>query len=237
MTNWTLAQIKSKLSYDQDVFDDAFVDLTTELPGYINEAIDDAEAVIHNLYEDYFLCKTTIALVSGTAVYALPSDIYAQKIRGLFYNDPNGDRYIVRKMGKLSDTLDYDSSDTTSRYRFVVTNTLAAGPQIRFYRTPAETNSLMDLWYIRNAKVLVNDSDACDIPEFINFILAHSKYSIAAKERLPLDMAALSAKLDRERALMVDTLTNMVPDETSNQIPPDTSFYDDFGAEDFRGGF
>lgn len=227
----TLAQIKTKLKYDVDLFDDQFVDLTTELLGYINEAIDDAEALIHSLHEDYFLSNTTIALVSGTDTYSLPSDIYASKIRAIHYNVPGGEKYIIRKMRKLSNTLEFDSTTAAQdgRYRYLVINP-STGIKVKFYPTPQETNSYIELWYIRNAKTLVEETDACDIPEFINFILAHVKWNAARKERVGMNVEIAEKHFIMQKALMEQTLKEMVEDEDSNRIEMDMSFYSDFDS-------
>lgn len=230
MTSFTLAQIQTKLKYDLDIFDEDFVDLDTELPGYINEAIDDAESVIHTLYEDYFYVQGTITLVSGTHSYALPSDIFGHKIRGLFYNNGTS-RYVITKIRKPSDTLGYTST-TTARYRYLITNVSGTGPRVKFYPTPLESGAYIECHYIRNAKRLALTSDECDIPEFINFIYAHVRYNLAIKEKLPLDIEKAEQRLLFQRALMEKTLTAMTVDEDSNRIEQDVTFYEDFDSHE-----
>ena len=67
---FTLGQIRTKLKQDLDLEQEQFV-TASELTGYINEAIDDAEAIIHGLYRDYFLTQENLSLVNGTKEYAL----------------------------------------------------------------------------------------------------------------------------------------------------------------------
>ena len=223
----TLTQIKTKLKNDCDIFDDDFIDLTTELLGLINAAIDDAESIIHNLYEDYFLVTSTVSLVNGTQTYALPSDIFANKIRNLFYDDGSNLQYVVWRIRRFEDTMFIDSGD---RYRYVLTNDSTDGVRLRLYPTPAETNTNMKIWYIRNAKKLSAETDSCDIPEFINFIYAHVKWGIARKDKSQFDLATSEKELAVQRQLMVDTLTDMVPDD-GNEILMDSSFYRDFDLQ------
>lgn len=84
---------------------------------------------------------------------------------------------------------------------------------------------LMTVWYLRTAKRILEDTDLLDIPEFAQFIIQHMKVRVYEKEGHPnLDKAV--SDLDRERALMIDTLTQMVPDN-NDKIPMDTSFYED----------
>lgn len=237
MQLFTLAQIVSKLSYDADIFDGDFVDLTTELPGYINEAIDDAEAIIHSLYEDYFLTRSTISLVSGTAQYSVPTDIYGAKIRGVYYNDGNK-KYEIKRIKKLQSILDIDTN--AEQYQYLLlngTNAASTGSfKMEFYPTPQETSTYAHLFYIRNAKRLSSNSDYCDIPEFVNFIYAHVKYNLAGKEKIGMDINVAGARLKEQRSLMETTLANMVPDD-GNTIAPDMQFYQSFDNHSITSEF
>lgn len=227
MTNSTLTQIRTKLKNDCNLYDDTFVDVDTELLGYINEAIDDCEALIHGLYEDYFLVRSTLTLVSGTATISLPSDIFANKVRRILYDDGGSKKYEVRRFKNIAETMYY--TESTLPYKYMLTNDSSNGPKIRLYPTPAESNSNLVIWYIRNAKTLSSGSDECDIPEFINFIYAHAKWNVARKEKYGVDLQVATAHLDTERKLLEATLADMVPDE-GNDIRPDFSFYQDFDA-------
>lgn len=233
----TLADIKQKLEFDNDIFDGDFVDLTTELLGYINEAIADVQAQVHTLYQDYFLCYASLALVSGTKEYAIPSNCYAMKVRAILYDDGTN-KYEILRIKRLLDTLYFDNANqATQRYKYIpvnMDNTSTSGSfKVRLYPTPAETNSNVTIWYIRNAKKLVNDSDVCDIPEFINYIYAHVKYNLAKKEKIQMDVETAKGQLVAQNNLMVDTLNEMIPDE-GNDIRPDFEFYDNFDQHEFR---
>lgn len=227
----TLTQIKTRLNNECDLSDDGFIDQDVELLGYINSAIDDCEAVIHNLYEDYFLNKTTITLVSGTATYSAPSDIFAHKIRALLHNVS---KYEIKRIKRFSDTL-FATSAATSKYSYIITNDVTNGVKVTLYPTPTESGAYIDCWYIRNAKTLSSGSDNCDIPEFINFIYAHVKWHVARKERLQVDLATAEKEYLDQRALLEKTLTDMIPSDDSNLIEKDLSFYRDFDQEtEFR---
>ena len=82
----TLAQIKQRV---RDLVDAESADFTSdeELVRYINEAIKMCEAEIHRLNEDYYKKDEVSSIVSGTQEYSLPSDIYAQKIRRIMFDD------------------------------------------------------------------------------------------------------------------------------------------------------
>jgi hypothetical protein len=71
MRYWTFAEIKAKVESDLGMEDEDFVS-ADEMLAYGNEAIDEAEAEIHTINEDYFLTMGPISLVSGTDSYDLP---------------------------------------------------------------------------------------------------------------------------------------------------------------------
>lgn len=224
----TLAQIKTRLKDECDIYDEDFIDLTTELLGYINSAIDTCEAVIHNLYEDYFLVNTSVNLVSGTATYGLPTDIYGNKIRGLLYDDGSSRKYEVERIQRFRETLYITWPEN---YKFLMTNDSTNGVRLNLYPTPQETNSFLKMFYIRNAKKLAADTDSCDIPEFIDFIYAHTKWLIARKEKSTIDLANSEKELAAQKELLVNTLTDMTPDESSNRVVQDMTFYDEFYSQ------
>ncbi len=221
MRSWTFSEMKEKVQDDLDLQDEDFI-TDTEILGYFNEAIDDVEAIIHNLYEDYFLTVATITLVSGTQDYAWPTDIYAQKVRKFFYVN-GATNYEIRKIKRLGEIPDIQSGED---YRYVPINTTASGYKIRFYPSPVESGAYGQLWYIRNAIVLSLDSDVCDIPEFANNIMQRVKIRCYEKEGNP-NVAKAMADLEKIDKLMIDTLMNMVDDE-QDHVDMDTSFYDDF---------
>lgn len=224
MLNWTLLQIKTKIKEDLNIDEEDLIS-DNEMLGYINEAIDDAEAVIHTLYEDYFMTKTTLSLVNGTQAYSLPSDIYAQKIRKMvYYKDDT--RYEILRMKGSDKFTQIPDINTEDDYQYMIQNSLSEGPKIYLYPTSRETDSTaVTLWYIRNAKRLVESGDTCDIPEFVNYVIAHAKVNCGLKAN-PRLMDKYEADKERMRELMVDTLTLMVPDDR-NEIEMDMTHYEE----------
>lgn len=218
----TYSELKSKLERELDIQDESFID-DTELMDYFNDAIDECESEIHRLYAHYFKKADYVSLVSGTASYSLPSDIYANKILYIQYSD-GSTKYRVTRI-KDVEKVDVDTGDD---YRFDIENSTAGeGAKIVFYPTPAETNSdRMRLWYIRNANRLTASSSVCDIPEFISFVIQYVKVKVMEKESHPLLSRAIEG-LEQQRQIMRETLDNMIPDELET-LEMDLSFYDDF---------
>ena len=66
---FTWATLRAKIQRDLDLQDEIFI-TNTELLGYANEAIDEAEQEVLTIYEDYFLTNENLALVTGTAEYS-----------------------------------------------------------------------------------------------------------------------------------------------------------------------
>lgn len=226
----TLAQLRSKIERDLDLQDELFI-TSTDITDFINEAIDDVEAVIHNLYEDYFLTKTALALVSGTSDYALPTNIYAGKIRRVVYDNGGG---VIYEIPRLKDRDGFLEGQHLSRYpsdhiyKYRLRNDSAsAGVKFELRPSAQETSSTnVYIWHIRNAAKLSGDSDACDIPEFYTYVIQYAKCRCYEKEPgHPNYLPALQER-ERLRQLMIDTLQNKVPD-ADNFVEMDTSFYEE----------
>jgi hypothetical protein len=225
-TFFTWAQIKAKVQADLDIEDEVFV-TESELMSYCNEAIDEAEAEIHSLYEDYFLSKTPITLVQGTSDYAMPSDIYAHKIRRLIYQN-GATIYSVERMKdwrKFEQKAATDYYPGTNWYTYLIVNTTAGAPKISLVPTAQESGAYLTLWYIRNATRMSADASICDIPEFINFIYQYIKVRVYEKEMNPNTTQAKEL-LEQQRELMQATLGTMVPD-ADNNIEMDISSYEE----------
>jgi len=128
MRYWTYDEIKAKVESDLGIEQEEFVS-ASELLGYCNEGIDEAEAEIHTIYEDYFLTKKDIFPLIGFEDYTLPTNIYANKLRGAIFTYQDL-IYPLRRVrfndmfNDIASTNHYDS--TTSRFRYLITNASAA---------------------------------------------------------------------------------------------------------------
>lgn len=226
MRLWTYAELKAKVENDLDLEDEIFI-TPTEMLGYFNEAIDEAEATIHDMYEDYYLTKDFIPLVTGTQEYSLPDDIYAMKIRTFTYS--NGiQKYEIKKWRDSLARIQY--VDDSEDYKYVPLNTAAGGYQLMLLPTSRETSATnATLWYIRNAAELAADDDLCDLPELaINFVIQFVKQRCYEKEGHPNTSKAMQ-DTDRLKMSMTETLEKMVDDE-NDELRKDLSFYEDFDS-------
>ena len=231
----TAAQIIARVQRETDTEDEAGGDefiRAAEWLDWINDGVDEAEAIIHKLgaEDEYFLKTGNISLVSGDNTYSLPTDIYANKIKRVIY--VNGTTVItVKRMrgeSRFEDAQIIASGGTgVQEYGYILTNTSAAsGVIMNLYPTPGETVSNgLRVWYIRNANAVAATTDTVDLPEFYTFLYAFLKWKVESKAN-PGSPLAESAKIEylEQRKLMEETLTDMVPDE-DNRIIPDLTFY------------
>lgn len=228
MIYWTYSQIKEKVERDLDVQDEMFIQ-DDELLGYINEGIDTCEAEIHTIYEDYFLTSANLSLVAGQSEYSLPSDIYANKIRSIIYQNGTDIFPIKRirdwhKFERMALLKQYPPS---LEYSYLLKNP-SASSGVKLVLVPAARttdSTSVTIWYLRNANRLVNSSDSCDIPEFTSFVIQYAKCRIQEKEGHPNLTLSLQI-LESLRNQMKTTLRDMVPDQ-ENQIEMDVSAYEE----------
>lgn len=227
---WTLNEIRTKIKRDLDLEAELFV-RPEELDDYINEGVDICESTIHNLYEDYFLAEAFIDLVQGQRDFALPTNMYADKIRQLVYDSGNGGTIYQVPRLRSKDYLELErlslNYDTTDFYRYYLLNsTQGSGPILRLIPAARETApQRLVIHYIRNANRLVDDDDVCDIPEFVYFVIQYAKMRIYEKEKDPAYMEA-AAKLEKLEQRMNDTLMNRHPDGNTT-MEMDLGFYEE----------
>lgn len=223
---WTYAELRDKVELDLDLVGETFIQ-PEEMLGYFNEAIDDAEKIVHGLYEDYFLDHQPITLVTGTDEYPLPSRIYAHKIRTILYR--NGARaYDIGRLRDWKKFVQYNldlvgGASSAAEYRYFLVNQVAGAPRILLTPEVVEDGEFLTVWFLRQANRLVSESDILDIPEAANYVMQFVKARCYEKELHPnLQLAILA--LGKEREDLEGILSAMVPD-ANNEIEMDLSFY------------
>ncbi len=231
----TFAQIKQKVERELDLEAEDIVQ-PEEFQEYVNDGIDEAEAEIHKLglEDEYFLTKAFLALNTGVGEYSLPANIYANKIRKVIYKSGSQVYEIKRLRGKKKFEVIADIElygNTLDYYQYLLTNPDADGGVVFNLYPPSRETSTQNanIWYIRCANRwvdLVVDTTLCDLPAFaLNFLYAYVQWRCFDKEQHP-GAGEKKAYKEEAKRLMVETLTNMVPDEESG-IEMDLSSYDD----------
>ena len=225
----TLLEIKTEINNALDLANEEFL-ATGELTAYINDGIRQAEAKIHGIYEDYFRTEANINLVTGTSEYALPTTIFANKIRGVGYN--NGPIiYPVRKYreNEFATKVAFDryagGVGNQDDYQYFLKNDTASGG-IKLVLVPASRETLtsgLKIWFLREANILALDADKCDIPEFYQFVVQYAKVRVMEKDNHPGLQTGLLL-LNKFEQTMISTLSTMIPD-SDNTVEADYSHY------------
>lgn len=218
----TLKQIRDKIIDDLDLEEETFVD-EDELNELIKDGVRRTEATIHTLYEDYFLSSVLIPVTSGTNLYDFPPDIYANKVRMVMFTDGT-DSYEVKRVKNLKEAVAYDLTNDSYVYNLTwyPVNNASDGRKIRLFPSESDDGTI-EVWYIRNAKTLINDDDVCDIDEFVNTIEMYVKTQVYLKDGDP--RAGDMSMLEKEAvSQMTVTLSDMIIDE-DNEVEADYSFY------------
>lgn len=222
---WTYTMIRDKVEEDLDLQDEVFIS-DQEMLAYANEAIREAEAEIHSIYEDYFLSRVRLTLVTGQEEYPLPTNVYAHKIRRMVYN--NGTKvYTVDRIKDWKKFEEYALDNITksaTTYAFFIINTTPGAPTMLFTPPSKEDGDFITVWYLRKANRLVNSTDICDIPEFINFVIQYMKVRCYEKDIGHPALQKAREDLEQQRAQMTGTLGTMVPD-AQNDLEPDLQMY------------
>lgn len=238
MKLFTYNEVETKIRMDLDLQDaDNFIQ-NEEMVGYVNEGIKEAESDILKLSEDYFLVPdATLTWVNGTSDYALPTDIYGEKIRGMTY--VNGTKiYPVRRLRdpdlfyKIQE-LNINPTNEQERQYFLKNATAGAQGKFVFVPTPQESGAFVKYAYIRSAQrvPLLSESGTrttqlatiLDIPEWTDFIIQWAKVRCYEKTK---DNRYADARQDLAaiRKSMNEALTQKTPDN-EDQVPMDLGFY------------
>jgi hypothetical protein len=226
----TWSQLKDEIKDDMNLQGEDFVS-DSELLAWANDGIEQAEKEIVSLYDKYFETDAFIALVTGTNLYNLPTNILANKITHIEYKSGNKQyevKYLKRKneVRYLDDNFDF--------YRYRLRNDPTNGQQIELFPASLETSSQnLKVHYIRSVNRLVDDTDTIEIPIADAFIKEYIKDQVRAKELGPMFQGQETGNLARQRALMIEALNNMIPDDSRDEILPDTRHYDDI-YDDFE---
>lgn len=226
---WTYAELLAQVEKECDLEGEIFIS-PSEMLGYCNEAIDNAEKIVKNTYADYFLDKQPLTLVEGSNEVSLPSRIYAHKIRRITFRSGTKVYTIARiKDWKKFEAYEQGQASSTNSDDLVyfLINSAAGTPKIVFPRnvTAAEAAATVTCWQVRQANRLVDDSDVMDIPEAANYIMAFMRYKCFSKEGHPGTSLAI-AQLNAEEASLQGDLADMVPD-ADDELQMDASFYED----------
>lgn len=211
----TYKEIRQKVERDLDLQDELFIS-PEEMIGYANEAIAEAEAEIIGTVPDYLLTSSSLPLIAGQSEYALPEDIYANKIRGVIYNSGSTVFPIkrVRSWNQFERIALQNQSQSEGEYQYILKNPSAVqGVKLVLIPAARETaGNVVTLWYLRSVARVESDDSVIDLPECAAFVTQFIKVRAYEKEGHPNLQMAISV-LEHQRVLMQETLADMVPDQ------------------------
>ena len=223
----TYGDLKSEVLIEADMEAEDFIQ-EPEVKAYFTDAVREARAHIIKLglEDDYFVKEQIASLTNGQTEMSLPADIYGFKIRAFSYSTPSKVYTIHRLKGtKKYEVMEHiKQSPSGGEYLMydIENASPTTGPKIRFYPISQETTAnCLVLKYVRNVTDLTNDASLVDIPEFYSFIKAYVKWKLYDKEGSPRS-ADFKLDYEAEKKLMLDTLTEMTPDNHSNLLEVDT---------------
>lgn len=128
----TYGFLKSKTLYDMDLQDETFIQ-PDEMVGYYNEGIKEIFGEILGLRQNYFLSKWFVPCTTGNDLFILPPNIYANKVRGVIYQ--NGSIiYTMKQMREkqIFENIAYvNQYGLSDEYRYLVRNDVPGLPSMQ----------------------------------------------------------------------------------------------------------
>jgi hypothetical protein len=226
MATWS--DLKTEIKNEFDLNEETFI-TDTELLAYANDAVENIENALISTNQKYFHSTPhTISIVSGTQDYSMPTDIYANKIIGVFYNY-NGTKYEIKPIKDYRKIMDIDTNDD---YQYVIVNSTASGTKLRLYPTgKASESSAIYVYYVRNITRLTADADTLDVPEAKAFIKQYVIDKAFNKERMNPG-APMSDRCVQLREELLEALSTMIIDE-NNTVEVENSVFDEIYGMEF----
>ena len=119
----TYGSLQTKIQYDLDLQDETFIQ-GDEMVGYVNEGLKECFSEILGMRQNYFLSKWFVPCVAGNDLFILPPNIFANKVRGVIYQ--NGSIiYTMKQMREkqLFENIAYvNQYGLSDEYRYLIRN-------------------------------------------------------------------------------------------------------------------
>ena len=224
LTQWTLDRLVTKVQDDLELHAEIFTQ-TEDIKQFIYDAIDDAEEEIINSFSDFLLSFEDYTVEAGQAYLPIPEDIYELRIRGIYFDNNAfnqnsssslGNWYKVKKQS-LETIANVDHNDL---YQYRIINK-AEGPQIKIFPDIRnDSTGRFRVWYIREAVRPAEDLDILERGLRPQYIIAHTKVSVLAKENSDFLPAAIN-DLSMQREKLIKSLSRLSDDEEDSYLKPD----------------
>ena len=225
----TKLQVVTKIERDLDLEEEEFIQ-DSEMTEYINDAITIIEAHLNTLglRDQYFLTRTTLNLVSGTADYALPTNLYEGKIKEVVYSS-GATIYKVTPMTRSSSAEEIEHLNrysTTEYYKYRIRNDSSAAVYFQLIPSSRETASnVIIIEYFRDLARVSADADLVEVPEIaLQYLYQFIRVKVYEKEGSAL-LPNAKEDLNKIEALMISTLEGQLADDSNNFLELDKSIY------------
>jgi len=220
----TLKEIRDQIKDDLDL-NEEYWKSDSDLNKIINKAIREAHRKIISIHEDYFLQPYSISIPADTSTLDYPSNIYANKVKSIHFYDGSSS-VAINRVNKFDTTIMLDNHITNNTIfrKWLPIDDSTDGRKIRLYPSLGNAGTIT-IWYIREAKKLVNDTDVCDIDEFNDYVIQLAKKIYYQEDADPRYEVELNEALRQEKDL-IDTLTNMTIGN-DDQLVQDMSHYEE----------
>lgn len=235
----TYGELRTQLELENDLQDETFIS-PDELVGYFNKAIEECEAEIMKLHEDYLVTNFSPTLVAAQAEYALPPNIYIAKIRGVIFQNGSLTYEVkrVRDWRKFMEVAETNAYNPSSIYKYFIQNdapTSTTVTNMKMVLTPPsrDVGTPIKVWYVRQLNRIplvsagsqaASDAIIVDVPQFYNFVLQKVKTLYLDKDSLDDRYDSALTELNVQRTLMKETLDEMIPDN-DDEVEMDLTFY------------
>lgn len=186
----TLAQIRAKVRYYIDELEDSspVTWQNAELNAYINDAQDFLLSEMMKVNPDYSLYRGTTSTVASQAAYTPPSDIYGNKLRGLWgYVSAASDRWEIQY--KSNDTImGLQHITGRPRYYTIIDGGIVLAPK-------PDSVYTLEMWYTaRPIELALDSSNSWFKDEEVEAIAAWA--AIKALNRIDRDATKVVKQLD-----------------------------------------
>jgi len=182
------------------------------------------------LRDQYFLTRSTLNLVSGTADYALPSNMYEHKIKEVVYSNGATIYRVEPITGDTSaEEIEHLNRFSTSEYyQYRIRNDSSAATYFQLVPTSRETvpNAII-IEHFRDLARVAADADLVEVPEIaLQFLYVYVKSKVYEKESHANYQASL-IELEKLERLMLGTLQGQLVDSRNQKIEFDKSIYEE----------
>ena len=227
----TLLEVTSKINRDLDLEAEEFIQ-PAEMTEYVNDAITIIEAHMNTLglRDQYFLTRTTVNMVAGTEDYALPTNLYENKIKQVLHKN-GATLYTVKIMNRDESAEDIEyirSFSSGDYYHYRIRNDSSTNIFLQLIPAAREnvTGGLI-IEFFRDLERVSADADLIEVPEIaIQYMYQFIKVKVYEKETHSNYQIALSLLKEME-ALMLETLRGQTADPDSMTMDQDFTHYEE----------